>query len=105
MDNQERAQKYGLHPREVESLSGCARTPTYRKRNVDEVRATRIFSGLWCGEGDLFLLGLLKTSNLYIAQRPENTRSSRKTLLSHTTSHTGLKNPIACGALATEAAA
>jgi hypothetical protein len=43
----------------------------------------------WCGEGDLFSRGVLKTSKLYTSQSSESSESARSTKSSHTVSHTG----------------
>ena len=45
---------------------------------------------IWCGEGDLFSPGLLKTRKLYTFQTARNAESARSTKSSHTISHTGL---------------
>ena len=50
----------------------------------------KIQEKFWCGEGDLFSPGLLKTRKLYTLQTARNTKSARRTKSSHTISHTGL---------------
>jgi hypothetical protein len=45
----------------------------------------------WCGEGDLFSCGVLKTRKLYTLRRRQSSESARRTNLSHTASHTGSK--------------
>jgi len=42
----------------------------------------------WCGEGDLFSCGSLKTRKLYTSRRAQSSKSARSTNLSHTASHT-----------------
>ena len=42
----------------------------------------------WCGEGDLFSLGPLKTRNLYTSQSAQSAKSATSTATSHTFSHT-----------------
>ena len=43
----------------------------------------------WCGEGDLFSCGVLKTRKLYTSRRAQSSESARRTNPSHTASHTG----------------
>jgi hypothetical protein len=43
----------------------------------------------WCREGDLFSCAALNTRELYTTQRPQTSRSARRTRISHTFSHTG----------------
>src|ERR1019366_10596363 len=43
---------------------------------------------IWCGEGDLFSRTALKTRKLYTTQSSQNSRSARRTRLSHTVCHT-----------------
>jgi hypothetical protein len=46
----------------------------------------------WCGEGDLFSPGLLKTRKLYTSRRAKSSESATNTKSSHAVSHTGISN-------------
>jgi hypothetical protein len=48
----------------------------------------------WCGEGDLFSLGALKTRNLYTLRSAQSSKRARNTKSSHTFSHTGLQSLV-----------